>query len=592
MSNPNGPLTPQQWETLKHLAEGLSREQVLWTSGYLAGYAEARPDLAGMPLARATEAQPDITVLYGSQTGNAEKLAETLHARLLQKGLAARLEPMGSYKTAQLKRDRYLLVIVSTHGEGDPPDNAQVFYEFLHGRKAPKLESLQFAVLALGDTSYEQFCKIGRDFDSRLESLGAARLRPRVDCDVDYEESAEAWMEDILAALGHTREPRVELAAAEKVSVYSKKHPFPATLRENLRLTGRDSSKDVRHIEFSVENSGLRFEPGDSLGIIPSNWPQRVDDLLECLDLDPHAAVSDDDGGEITLEQALLHDYEITTLTRPFLEKYRELSGSRELAALLMEENRALLRDFLYGREIVDVVRSFPVSGITAGQFLALLRKLPPRLYSIASSHNASPDEVHLTVAVVRYQSHGLQRQGVASTFLADRVPEDGQVPVYVDSNPNFRLPADPQAPIIMVGPGTGVAPFRAFLAEREVAGATGKNWLFFGDRNFHSDFLYQQEWLDYRSAGLLNRIDVAFSRDGEEKVYVQHRMLENSRELYEWLEDGAHFYVCGDAQRMASDVHAALVDIVAKEGGYGQERAEDYVKQLQAAKRYQRDVY
>ena len=591
MSNSNGPLTPQQWQTLKRLVEGLSREQVLWASGYLAGCAETRP--VGAPLARATELQPGITVLFGSQTGNAEKLAEMLHARLLQQGLTARLESMGSYKTAQLKRDRYLLVIVSTHGEGDPPDNAQVFYEFLHGKKAPRLESLQFAVLALGDTSYEHFCKIGRDFDSRLESLGATRLHPRADCDVDYEETAEAWMEGVLSTLGQPRERRVEMAAAaEPACAYSKKHPFPATLRENLRLTGRGSSKDVRHIELSIADSGLCFEPGDSLGIIPGNWPQRVADLLECLHLDPQATVVNSDGAETTLEKALLHEYEITTLTRPFLEKYWELSESRELAGLLMEENRALLRDFLHGREIIDVVRSFPVNGITAGQFLALLRKLPPRLYSIASSHNANPDEVHLTVAVVRYESHGLQRQGVASTFLADRVPEDGQVPVYVDSNPNFRLPQDPQAPIIMVGPGTGVAPFRAFLAEREVTGATGKNWLFFGDRNFHSDFLYQLEWLDYRSSGLLNRIDVAFSRDGEEKVYVQHRMLEDSRELYAWLEEGAYFYVCGDAQQMAPDVHAALVDIVAKEGGYGHERAKDYVKELQAAKRYQRDVY
>jgi sulfite reductase (NADPH) flavoprotein alpha-component len=298
------------------------------------------------------------------------------------------------------------------------------------------------------------------------------------------------------------------------------------------------------------------------------------------------------EGVETTLEDALLHDYEITTLTRPFLEKYRELSGSRELADMLLEENRALLRDFLYGREIIDVVRSFPVHGITAEHFLALLRKLPPRLYSIASSYNTNPEEAHLTVAVVRYESHGLKRQGVASTFLSDRVPEDGQVSIYVDSNPNFRLPDDPQAPIIMVGPGTGVAPFRAFLAEREVAGATGKNWLFFGDRNFHSDFLYQLEWLDYRKNGLLTQIDVAFSRDSEEKLYVQHRMLEKSSELYAWLEEGAYFYVCGDAQRMAPDVHVALVDIVAKEGGYAPERAEEYVRELQSSKRYQRDVY
>jgi sulfite reductase (NADPH) flavoprotein alpha-component len=388
MSNPSGPLSPQQWETLNRLVEGLSREQVLWTSGYLAGLAETRP--AGVPSAPKTETQPGITVLFGSQTGNAEKLAQTLHVRLLQKGLPARLESMGSYKTAQIKRDRCLLVIVSTHGEGDPPDNAQVFYEFLHGKKAPKLDGLQFAVLALGDASYEHFCKTGRDVDSQLERLGATRLHPRADCDVDYEETAETWMEGVLSTLGLAREPRVAMvAAAETARAYSKKHPFPATLQENLRLTGRGSGKDVRHIELSIAGSGLRFEPGDSLGIMPSNWPQRVADLLETLELDPETAVPTSGGAQTTLERALLHEYEITTLTRPFLEKYWELSESRELAGLLVEENRALLRDFLYGREIIDVVRNFPVKGITAGQFLALLRKLPPRLYSIASSDHA-----------------------------------------------------------------------------------------------------------------------------------------------------------------------------------------------------------
>ena len=593
--NPSGPLTPQQWEALKRLVEGISPDQLLWVSGYLAGFGGARRDLAPSPTLPVEESKPGVTVLYGSQTGNSEKLAQELHSRLVQEGWSVRLEAMGSYKTAQLKRDACLLVIVSTHGEGDPPDNALPFYEFLHSKKAPKLEGLRFSVLALGDTSYEYFCKTGRDFDHRLEELGATRLHARADCDVDYEETAECWIEGILAALARDRAPRIDMPVPAQVqpeSAYSKKHPFPATLIENLRLTGRGSTKDVRHIELSLSGSGLRFEPGDSLGVVASNWPERVADLLASLGLDPSSTVPGSSGGEISLEEALLREYEITTLTRPFLEGYAELSGSQELSQLLKEENRGLLRNFQYGREIIDVVRGYPVHGITAGQFIALLRKLPPRLYSIASSYNANPEEVHLTVSVVRYESQGLQRHGVASTFLADRVAEDGQVPVYVDSNPNFRLPPNPEAPIVMVGPGTGVAPFRAFLAEREATGASGRNWLLFGDRNFHSDFLYQVEWLDYRKNGLLNRIDVAFSRDGEEKVYVQHRMLENSRELYGWLEEGAYFYVCGDARRMAPDVHEALVGVVKREGGCSRERAEDYVKELQSSKRYQRDVY
>jgi sulfite reductase (NADPH) flavoprotein alpha-component len=595
MSKLSGPLSPQQWDILRRLAEDFSPEQRLWASGYLAGFGESAQKLAQSPSIQTSEASAEITVLFGSQTGNAEKLAKALHARLQQSGMAARLEDMGSYRSAQLRRDRCLLVIVSTHGEGEPPDNARPFYELLHGKKAPKLDGLQFSVLALGDTSYEYFCKTGRDFDARLEGLGAARLYPRADCDVDYEEAAERWMEGVLAALpqaGASRLAAVESAVTEQAAVYSKKRPFPATVLENVRLTGRGSTKDVRHIELSIEGSGLRYEPGDALGVVPTNWPDRVAGLIESIGLSPSSAVPGSDGIETTLEDALLHHYEITTLTRPFLEKYAELTGSVELAELLKEENRARLRDFLYGREIIDAVRRYPVPGITADRFVAMLRKLPPRLYSIASSQNANQDEVHLTVGVVRYASHGMERHGVASTFLANRVGDEGQVPVYIDNNPNFRLPEDPDAPIIMVGPGTGVAPFRAFLAEREVMGAKGKNWLFFGDRNFHSDFLYQREWLDYRKKGLLSRIDVAFSRDDDAKIYVQHRMLEQSRRLYAWLEEGAHFYVCGDAERMAPDVHEALIAVLSQEGGFGRERAEDYVRNLQASKRYQRDVY
>ncbi|ADE14448.1 sulfite reductase (NADPH) flavoprotein, alpha chain [Nitrosococcus halophilus Nc 4] len=599
----NSPLTAEQAETLNRLIPALTTEQLTWLGGYLAGFNAARQGAgsAAQPMAQpVADASPAraVTVLFGSQTGNAEKLAEMLCQRLSAAGFTPTLQNMGSYKTRQLKREDYLFVIVSTHGEGDPPDNAEAFHEFLHGKKAPKLDSLRFSVLALGDSSYEHFCKTGQDFDTRLEALGGQRFYPRMDCDVDYDDSAEAWIDGILKSLSDELSTPAAVTTGSAVAVpattssYSRKNPFPAALLENLKITGRGSSKDVRHVELSLEGSSLSFEPGDSLGIVPSNCPELVAELMEVAGLDPKAVVSDAKKETTTLEEALSHSYEITTITRPFLEKYATFAESRELGRLLQEENRAQLRDFIYGREIIDVVRGYPLRGITAEQFIGLLRKLPPRLYSIASSYQANPDEVHLTVGVVRYQSHGRSRKGVATTFLSERVPEDGTVPVYVDSNKNFRLPEDSATPIIMVGPGTGVAPFRAFLEEREVTEASGRNWLFFGDRHFHTDFLYQREWLDYRKNGLLTRIDVAFSRDEEKKTYVQHRMLENSRELYAWLEEGAYFYVCGDAEYMAPDVHEALLSIVEKESRVSREKAVEYVRDLQQSRRYQRDVY
>lgn len=537
----------------------------------------------------------EYSIVFGSQTGNAERLARQLHAKLVSKGLAARVDAMSAYKPARLKREHALLLIASTHGEGEPPDNARQFHEFLFSQKAPQVPDLRYSVLALGDSSYEFFCKTGQDFDARLAELGGTRLYARTDCDVDYEQDAETWIDGVAAVLGQDRAPRVESVAAAPAglaSTFSRTKPYPARLVENLRLTGRGSTKDVRHIELSLEGSGLRYEPGDALGVMARNWPERVAALIDRLGFDPSASVTCASGTATSLEEALLTDYEITAITRPFLERYAAVAESARLKELLSPENRTAFREYVHGREIVDVVREFPLSGVDADRFVGLLRKLPHRLYSIASSFNAAPDEVHLTVAVVRYESHGLQRQGVASTFLADRVTDGDTVPVFVNSNPNFRLPDDSNAGLIMVGPGTGVAPFRAFLADREATGATGNNWLFFGDRNFHTDFLYQAEWLDYRARGLLNRVDVAFSRDTDQKVYVQHKMRERARELYDWLEAGAHFYVCGDAERMAPDVHEALIHVIATEGGHSRERAEEYVNELQTANRYQRDVY
>lgn len=592
---------PLGWEkarALESFLEGLSREQVAWVSGYLAGLSAVRQETV-TPVPAQTSLQ--VTVLYGSQTGNAEKLAANLRARLVQAGIAARVENLADYRRHQLKRERCLLLVTSTYGEGEPPDSAREFHAFVMGDKGPRLEGLKFAVLALGDRSYERFCQTGRDFDSRLEALGAQRIYPRLDCDLDYEEPASEWIEavvEVLARQGLAAPMPDTLAGglshsrpAAARSLYTRKNPYPATLVENLRITGRGSSKDVRHLELALEGLGLAFEPGDSLGVLPENCPELVAELLEALKLSAETSVRNPRGEEVPLRQALLRDYEITVPIRPFLEGWAQLAGDRVLAELLKEENAKALKGYLAGREIIDVVRDHPVKGLAPQRFVDLLRPLPPRLYSIASSPKTDPEAVHLTVGVVRYESHGRSRKGVASTFLAERIPEGGTVPVYVHANPNFRLPEDPDTSIIMVGAGTGIAPFRAFIEERAAVGARGRNWLIFGDRQFRTDFLYQREWLDYRKQGLL-KINVAFSRDGATKDYVQHRLLESSRELYAWLEEGAHFYVCGDASRLAPDVHQALIQIVSREGARSREEAQTYVQQLQTQKRYQRDVY
>jgi len=577
------PLTDAQYRFLQQLISALSPEQIAWVGGYLTG-------LGGKNLTSVPDTG-EITLLVGSQTGNGDALAEQMQRLATTRGLKTVIKKMGDYKFLQLKTEKNLLVIVSTYGEGEPPDNARAWGEYLFSKRAPSLKQVQFSVLGLGDSSYEFFCKTGVDIDRRLEELGATRIHPRVDCDVDYEADAEAWMNAVLNKL--SAQPDVQLQTAgpsslspESTSVYSRKNPFPAVLLENIVLNGRGSSKETHHLELSLEASGLSYEPGDALGVYPSNAPDVLDALLQALHFDGTERITID-GEERLLYDALLNRYEITTITRPMLQKYALLTGTMQLDRLLCDKHK--LNDYLHGREIIDLVTDFPFDRLSPQTLVDCLRKLPPRLYSIASSLKQHPDEVHITVAAVRYQAQGRDRKGVASTFLADRINE-AVIPVYIDRNTNFKLPSDPATSIIMIGPGTGIAPFRAFIEEREAIGASGKNWLFFGDRHFETDFLYQAEWLRYLKSGVLSRMNVAFSRDQEQKIYVQHRMAEHGRELYMWLQEGAHIYVCGDEKCMAHDVDAALLKIVAAE--IGPDNAQDYVANLQKNNRYQRDVY
>ena len=591
------PLNDDQYRFFQQFIASLSPEQLAWAGGYLTGLVPKDLGLgSGVTAASDTGGGAVITILVGSQTGNSEALAEQTHQLAASRGLRTVIKKMGDYKLPQLKTEKNLLVIVGTYGEGDPPDNAREMYEYLFSKRAPALKQAHYAVLGLGDSSYEFFCKMGVDFDRRLEELGATRIYQRVDCDVDFEATAEAWMDAVLSELASRVETKPQSAGltlpsltASNSSVYSRKNPFPAVLLENIVLNGRGSIKETHHVELSLEGSGLTYEPGDALGIYPANAPDVVDDLLQALHFKDEEQVSID-GKDITIHNAIFRHYEVTTITRPMMQKYALLAKNKNLDQLLNDNHKKELNDYLYGREIVDLITDFPSENLSPQAFVECLRKLPPRLYSIASSLKQHPGEVHLTVAAVRYQSHGRNRKGVGSTFLADRIGEETTIPVYIDRNNNYKLPADPSTPIIMIGPGTGIAPFRAFVEEREAIGASGKNWLFFGDQHFETDFLYQTEWLRYLKNGVLTRMNVAFSRDQTQKVYVQHLMAEHGKELYAWLQEGAYLYVCGDEKRMARDVHEALLKIVASERKMNHE--EEYIANLQKEKRYQRDVY
>ncbi len=582
------PLSDDQYHLLQQFITALSPEQIAWVGGYLSGLS-----VNNLGNAASANDSAEITILVGSQTGNSDALAEQMHRLAASRGLKTVIKKMGDYKFMQLKAEKKLLVIVSTYGEGEPPDSAKELFEHLFSKRAPSLPQMQFSVLGLGDSSYEFFCKTAVDFDRRLEELGATRIHPRADCDVDYESSAEAWMDAVLNELSvrvETKNQPVGLSPppAASTSAYSRKNPFPAILLENIVLNGRGSLKETHHLEFSLEGSGLTYEPGDVLGVYPTNAPDVVDALLQILGFGGKEWVILDGGEDGFLYDALFQHYEITTIARPVMQKYALLANNSKLDQLLHDKRK--LNDYLHGREMIDLVSDFPADYLSPQAFVQCLRQLPPRLYSIASSLKQHPGEAHVTVAAVRYQAHGRDRKGAGSTFLADRIGEDAAIPVYIDCNNNFKLPADPATPIIMVGPGTGIAPFRAFVEEREAVGAPGKNWLFFGEQHFETDFLYQAEWLRYLKSGVLTRMNVAFSRDQEQKVYVQHLMAEHGKKLYAWLQDGAHLYVCGDAKQMAHDVHAVLVNIVAAE--IGTDNAEGYVAELQKTKRYQRDVY
>ena len=558
-----------------------SIEQRAWLNGFLAGIFSRTAAPVAAP------ALEPLTILFGSQTGTAESLAKRAVKEAAKRGFAARAVDMSALGAPQLALEKNVLVITSTYGEGEPPDNARALHTALTAGDAPRLGGVRFSVCGLGDTNYTKFCQCAKDFDSRLEQLGATRALPRTECDLDLEEPFTAWLGAAFNALSSAPAVTVPapatLPAAAPATGFSKSNPFPALLRTSRNLSGEGSAKQVHHIEFLLENSGLVYEPGDALGVVPQNCPELVNDLLALLNLDGREKVAV--GAErVPLRQALTANFDLGKPSDDLL-KFLRLPLSKSTADA----------DGTKGPVFHHVIDALLVADPkpSAEDLARHLRKLQPRLYSISSSPRAHPGEVHLTVGALRYDVAGRARRGVCSTFLADRaVPEESQVGVFVHANRAFRLPADGQTPVIMVGPGTGIAPFRAFLEERIAAGAPGRNWLFFGDQSASSDFLYRDEILGWQESGHLSRLDLAWSRDQSVKIYVQHRMLENAGELFAWLEAGAHFYVCGDASRMAKDVDVALQQVVERGGGRSPEKAAAYVQALRAAKRYVRDVY
>ncbi|MGJ0480508.1 sulfite reductase subunit alpha [Pantoea agglomerans] len=571
-------------------------DQKYWLAGFLAGLhsrllvlEDKQQPAAGTGAAATTQ----LHILYGSQTGNAEALAQTAAKSARAKGLVPVVQALGDVDLDVFATMRHVLIVTSTYGEGEMPDNAQLFWDAISASTAPRLEQMHFAVLAIGDTGYDGFCQAGKFIDMRLEQLGAKRVVDRIDCDIDYEEPSSEWlnssMPQFAASAGSSGTVLESAPEAPVIPGSNKSNPYAAALITNKRLSGEQSAKDIRHFEFDLSDSGLKYEAGDALGVIPVNEPSLVSLLLTQLNADYQTPVP---GFDRSLGDLLTYQFEISEPSRKLIEWVGQNTTNQELRHVLQHDDKDALGVWLWGKDTLDLLQLELTRTLAVPEFVALLRPLQHRAYSISSSSKAHPNQVHLTVASVRYHSGGRNRGGVCSTYLAERVRRGEKPAIFISPNKSFRVPANNSAPLIMVGPGTGIAPFRAFLQERQATGAQGKNWLFFGDQHQEHDFIYQDELLAWRDSGLLTRLDLAFSRDQEKKIYVQSRMLEQGAELYAWLQEGAYFYVCGDASRMAKDVDNALYEVVRQFGGLSTERAADYVDQLKKEKRYLRDVY
>ena len=579
----------------------LSPTQLAWLSGYCWAQSQGVSGAAAEPTilqAAAPTVSRRVLVLSASQTGNARSVAESLHAKLQAAGVEARLSSAGDFKSKTLPDEDIVLLVTSTQGEGEPPEEALPLYKFIYGKKKPDLRKLTFAVLGLGDSSYPNFCQAGKDFDAKFAELGAGRLNDLGICDLEFQADADAWIAAVVPKVAEltaqAASPSANTAAHSPATpssgtAYTKENPYTATLSVRQKITSRTAEKDVEHIEIDLSGSDLRYQAGDALGVWPLNAADLVQEILDLNQLTGSETVQLSDGRETDIRTALTESADITQNTPAFVQQYAELTNNEELKTIAAD--KAQLDAYLAATPPVGVFAAYP-HPLDAQTLYSLFRPQTPRLYSIASAQDEVGEEVHLTIGVVRFDHHDHTYTGAASGYLGERLEEGSEVRVFVEPNPNFRLPQNGDTPIIMIGAGTGVAPFRSFMQQRAANGDSGKNWLFFGNQRLADDFLYQLEWSDWRKDGLLTRADLAWSRQGEHKVYVQHKITERAAEVWNWLQQGAHIYVCGDAARMARDVENALIEVIETQGKLSHDEAEDYLNDLREDKRYQRDVY
>lgn len=589
---------PFNCDELKKIIENYNDKQLAWLSGYLWGRAEKSSVEQVLPSttlpSNMTQAEQKVTIISASQTGNARRVANELSQDIERLGIAVTHLPAGEYKAKKLSQEEILILVTSTQGEGEPPEEALSLYKYLFAAKAPKLTHLQFAVFGLGDASYPKFCQAAKDFDQRFAELDAQRLLVRVDADTDFQTVSTSWRQAVIdklsqLQLSNTQSPTENSTSiAVNSSLYHRDNPFIAAVNVNQKITSRDSDRDIRHIELDLSDSDLHYQPGDAVGVWYQNSHDLVEEILSITQLAGETPV-EHHGQQIALKTVLTEYVELTQNTPIIIEKYAQAVQHPELLTLIGD--REALLEMSQTLPLVDMLNRYR-GKIEAQTFVELLRPLTPRFYSIASAQDEVGSEVHLTVNVVRYQVDDKIRMGGASGFLANQIADQDQVKIFIEHNDNFRLPDDTHAPIIMIAAGTGIAPFRAFLQQRASQGATGKNWLFFGNPHFISDFLYQVEWQSYVKEGLLTRIDLAWSRDQAEKIYVQDKLMAQASDIWQWLQEGAFIYVCGDAKRMAKAVDLALQQILMTQAQYSQEQAINYLDELRSQKRYQRDIY